>query len=284
MKRILVTGANGQLGQGIRSISEAYSALEFMFTDREQLDITNGDSVRSFFGENRPDYCINCAAYTAVDRAEKESDRCFEINVRGVQNLVAACTEFQSVLIHISTDFVFDGKKGSPYLTTDQPNPINIYGLSKYKGEQVIENVLKKYFIVRTSWVYSEYGSNFLKTMLRLGEERDEIQVVNDQVGAPTYVGDLADFLIWLVASGKEKFGTYHYSNEGEISWYEFAREIFNIKGFGIKVQPVSSDQFKTAAKRPKYSKLDLGKTQRLLGADLKLWKTSLSKCVQRIS
>ena len=284
MKKVLVTGANGQLGRSIRSLSVSDPSLEFIFTDVAELDIADRDSVRAFFSKHTPDYCINCAAYTQVDQAETERDKCFQINVTGVENLVAACSEVGCVFVHISTDFVFDGRKGSPYTIEDQPNPINVYGLSKYKSEQVIQKGLERYFIIRTSWVYSEYGKNFVKTMIRLSEERNQLQVVNDQFGAPTYAGDLADFLIWLVTSGTEKYGTYHFANDGEISWFEFALEIFNIGGLSPKVDPVSSEQYKTPAKRPAYSVLSTDKTTRLLGKVMEPWKSSLGKCMHRIS
>ena len=283
MKKVLITGAKGQLGLSIRSITEANMPLELIFTDREELDITQKDSVLSFFRDHAPDYCINCAAYTQVDQAEKEPDRCFEINVKGVQNLVTACTESQCILIHISTDFVFDGKKGTPYCTTDKPNPINVYGTSKHESEQIIQKALSKYFIVRTSWLYSEYGNNFVKTMLRLGEEREEILVVNDQIGSPTYSGDLAAFLFRLIGEDNQEWGVYHYSNKGKASWFEFAQAIIEIKGLECMVFPTTSEEYKTAAKRPAYSILDTTKTERLLRPDiLRPWLESLERCLQK--
>lgn len=279
MKRVLVTGANGQLGQSILSISEAYSALELIFTDREELDITNGDTVRSFFRENRPDYCINCAAYTQVDQAEKEPDKCFQINVDGVENLVHACSEVDCVFVHISTDFVFDGKKGSPYSPEDRPNPINVYGLSKYKSEQAVQDTLQKYFIIRTSWVYSEFGKNFFKTIIRLGAEQDELRVVSDQYGSPTYAGDLARLLLFVCTHEGWKFGIYHFSNSGETTWLEFAREILLHSGSKCLVKPITSESFGAVAKRPGYSVLS---DERIPPEFFWPWRQSLAICLKR--
>ena len=283
MKRVLVTGANGQLGQSILSISGNHPNLEFCFAKREDLDITNERDVISFFKKHTPDYCINCAAYTQVDKAEEESQRCFEINVNGTENLVKACLEVECILIQISTDFVFDGKKGIPYSTLDQPNPINVYGQSKYKSELALQKSLSKYFIVRTSWVYSEYGNNFVKTMLRLGKEKNEIHVVADQIGTPTYSGDLAMFLLEIIRNSNSPYGIYHYCNEGNVSWYEFASAIFEFTNSEVSIIPVASKDFKQKASRPAYSVLSVEKAKALFPGVIKGWKNRLKDLLDRV-
>ncbi len=204
---ILVTGAHGQLGKCIQDLAKEHSKLNFIFTDYEDLDITKPEGVNEFFKNQIFDYCINCAAYTAVDKAEVEKDKAFLVNAEAAKYLAESCKEHGATLIHVSTDFVFDGEKGEPYTEEDKPNPINIYGASKLKGEQYVQNILEKHFIIRTSWVYSEYGHNFVKTMLRLAEERNEISVVNDQIGSPTYAGDLAKVIFTIILKEKTEYG-----------------------------------------------------------------------------
>lgn len=278
MKKVLVTGANGQLGKCIQDLGDSYSELEFTFTASKELDITNKNLVSTFFSEGNYDYCINCAAYTAVDKAEIESEKAFLINAGAVKYLAESCKLYGVTLIHISTDFVFDGRKGSPYTEEDDPNPINVYGFSKLKGEQYIQEILKSFFIIRTSWVYSEYGNNFVKTMLRLTENRDEISVVNDQIGSPTYARGLAKFLCFLINNSKRNYGIYNYSDRGVISWYDFALEIFEKYDKNTKVTPISSSQYTTLAERPVYSKLNTAKIERQMGVNLNEWRSSLVK------
>lgn len=275
MKRVLVTGANGQLGKSIHRISSNYPELKIVFTDVEELDITKTEGVNAFFENHAFDYCINCAAYTAVDKAEEEVDKPFLINATAAKNLAEACQTSEAVLIHISTDFVFDGSKRTPYTEEDTPNPLSVYGKSKLQGEEYIQKIWNKHFIVRTSWLYSEYGNNFVKTMLRLAETRDEISVVNDQIGSPTYAGDLASFLLEIVKGDTCKYGLYHYSNEGEISWYDFAVEIFKQHKKAVRVVPIPTSAYPTAAKRPAYSVMDLSKARIII--KIKNWKKSLS-------
>ena len=284
MMKILVTGAEGQLGRSIQDLAKKHNHLDFIFTDYDELDITNSTKVYDFFKGDRFDYCINCAAYTAVDKAESETKRAFEINAEGVNYLAQSCKLNNIILIHISTDFVFDGNKQSPYTELDVPNPINVYGLSKLKGEEYVQTILEKYYIVRTSWVYSEFGQNFLKTMIKLSGERDEIGVVNDQIGSPTYAIDLAGFIISLVKDKIKEYGIYNYSNKGTISWYDFAIEIFRQQNLPITINPISSLDYETPAKRPKNSKLDLSHTMNTFQNEIPNWDYSLRECLKRVN
>ena len=262
--KILITGSNGQLGRCLADVAEHYPDYDFHFKTSKELDITTKEQIRSLFAQEKFDYCINCAAYTAVDKAETDKENAFLVNAEAVKYLAEACKYNNTTLIHISTDFVFDGTKGIPYTEDDLPNPINVYGASKLKGEQYIQGILNNFFIIRTSWVYSEYGHNFVKTMLRLGEDREELSVVNDQIGTPTYAGDLANTIMEIIITKTTNFGLYHYSNEGLISWYDFAKAIFAIKGMNIKVNPIPSEAYPTPAKRPMYSVLDKTKIKQV--------------------
>jgi dTDP-4-dehydrorhamnose reductase len=273
MKAVLVTGANGQLGKSIHRIAKDYPELTFVFTDVAELDITKSEEVNTFFESNKIDYCINCAAYTAVDKAEEEAEKAFLINAKAVKNLAKACKNTGTTLIHVSTDFVFDGIKRTPYTEADKPNPLSVYGKSKLQGEAYIQEIWDKHFIVRTSWLYSEYGNNFVKTMLRLAETRDEISVVNDQTGSPTYAKDLAFFLLKIIDTSSEEYGTYHYSSEGNISWYDFAVQIFKQHKRAVRVVPIPTSAYPTAAKRPAYSVMDLSKAKITFGNTIPLWK-----------
>jgi len=257
---VLVTGGKGQLASCIKDIENQYQDLKIIYTDYQDLNICNLQQLQAFFQDNKIDYCINCAAYTAVDKAESEQELAFKINAEGPKNLALVCKEHRVVLIHISTDFVFDGNKNEPYLETDTPNPLSVYGASKLQGEVEIQNTLKEHFIIRTSWLYSEHGHNFMKTMLRLAETCDEISVVSDQIGAPTYAGDLAKLVLNIIRDKKTAYGLYHYSNGGAVSWYGFAKAIFELSGKAVKVHPIATAAYPTAAKRPRYSVLDVAK------------------------
>ena len=281
MTTILVTGGNGQLASCIKDVEKQYDDLNIIYTDYLELDICDLDQVKSFFESNKQiNYCINCAAYTAVDKAETEAEKVFEINATGAKNLAYVCNDHGAVLIHVSTDFVFDGEKNEPYTETDVANPISVYGASKLQGEVEIQQALKEYFIIRTSWLYSEYGNNFMKTMLRLAETRDGISVVSDQIGTPTYAGDLAEIIIQIINTKTEKYGIYHYSNEGVASWFEFAKEIFKLTKNKIKVNPIPSIEYLTPAKRPKYSVLDKKKIIDVFKIDIPFWRDSLKKVI----
>ena len=258
---VLVTGANGQLGQAIQFISGKYPEIDFVFCSSSDLDITNLENCKAVFAKHQPHFCINTAAYTAVDKAESESDKAHLINAVGPENLAKVCKEFDTILVHISTDFIFDGTSKVPYLETDVPNPKSIYGQTKLDGEIAIQKNWEKHFIIRTSWVYSQFANNFMKTMLRLASELDNLSVVNDQIGTPTNAVDLAEVLIKIIVScqteSHEVFGIYNFSNEGVCSWYDFAATIFHQKGIEIDLKPIPTSAYPTPAKRPAYSVLD---------------------------
>lgn len=273
---VLVTGAGGQLGQALQSVAAQYPQIQFHFASSSEADITNKQNLHSIFNRLKPHYCINAAAYTAVDKAESETELAYKINVTGAKNLAEICHEFDTDLIHISTDFVFDGQQKAPYVETDATNPQGVYGLTKLQGEHAIAEVFDRYFIVRTSWLYSEFGNNFMKTMLRLGRERDTLNVVDDQIGTPTYATDLARAVIQVIDSGNKSYGIYHYSNEGVASWYDFAKEIFDLNGVKIQLNPIPTSAYPTPAKRPEYSVLDKSKIKSVFGIAIPDWKASL--------
>jgi dTDP-4-dehydrorhamnose reductase len=275
---VLVTGGKGQLGQAIASISQNYPGLVFHFANSSEIDITDKNKLSEAFEKIRPDFCVNAAAYTAVDNAESEPEKATLINVDGARNLAEACKAWDCTLIHISTDFVFDGQKKTPYAETDETNPQGIYGMTKRLGEEAIETVSGKYFIIRTSWLYSEFAQNFMKTMLRLAKERDSLGVVSDQIGTPTYAGDLAEAIMNIIGSGSESYGIYHFSNEGSASWYYFAKRIFKINDVNIDLKPITTTQFPTPAKRPEYSVMDKTKIKNTFGITIKHWEESLKR------
>lgn len=255
-KTILITGANGQLGMTFRKFESEYPELNFVFMDAKALDITNQKAVERVFEQIKPDYCINCAAYTNVEQAEQEPERAFLVNATAVEFLALACKVQSCILIHISTDYVFDGEKTTPYTITDPPNPINIYGKSKLQGELNIKKYLSQYFIIRTSWLYSkEFGNNFYRTILQKAQTDKELHVVDNQVGCPTDAENLVRYVMRIIVSNFQKFGLYHFSDSQPMSWYDFAKIIIqnnNIDGITV-IKPKS---FKTKAKRPKYSVL----------------------------
>lgn len=307
---VLVTGANGQLGQAIQSIVGNYPSIDFVFCSSSELNITDKSNCETVFVKYKPNFCINAAAYTAVDKAESEPEKAFAINVTGAQNLAEVCKIHDTVLLHVSTDFVFDAKfvdgiayydrelrlplKSEKGLTeTDVPFPAGIYGLTKLQGEQAIESTWEKHFIIRTSWVYSQFANNFMKTMLRLASERDSLSVVADQIGTPTNAVDLAEALlkiieschaelVYFVSSQKlgsaSNYGIYNFSNEGQCSWYDFAKEIFKVNNISINLQPIPTTAYPTPAKRPAYSVLDKSKIKQVFGVEIKNWKESLKK------
>ena len=276
MIKVLVTGGNGQLAQCLKDVVKHQKNLVVDFQDLPDLDITNPSQLESFFLKNEFDYCINCAAYTAVDLAEAQSILAYAVNAEGPKNLAEICQKHQATLIHVSTDFVFDGQKRTPYLETDTPNRLSVYGASKLQGERNIQEAMEAYFIVRTSWLYSEYGNNFMKTMLWLSETRNEINVVSDQIGSPTYAGDLAEVLIKFVLSSSKAYGLYHFSNSGAISWYDFAAEIFNHFNKQVVVKPIKTKDYPTAAKRPEYSVLSTKRSIQEFGLNELNWRDSL--------
>ena len=284
---VLVTGANGQLGQSIQFIANQYPNVQFIYTDYQELDITNFESCHTVFAKYKPQFCINTAAYTAVDKAESEAEKAHLINVIGPENLAKVCKEYNTILLHISTDFIFDGTSTQPYLETDIPNPKSVYGQTKLDGELAVQKNWEKHFIIRTSWVYSQFANNFMKTMLRLASERDSLSVVNDQIGTPTYAVDLAEVLMNIIQSSitnkPSPFGIYNFSNEGVCSWYDFAAAIFHQKGISIDLQPIPTSAYPTLAKRPSYSVLDKSKIKNTFNLKINDWKTSLNSCLNQL-
>jgi dTDP-4-dehydrorhamnose reductase len=287
-KKILVTGANGQLGMELRDLASSFPAFEFLFVSREELPLNNFAQLREFFKTNQFDYCINCAAYTKVDAAESNKEEAYLVNAEAVSVIADLCNQYHSQLIHISTDYVFNGDAEKPYREDSQTNPINYYGASKLDGELYAMEKNPGSIIIRTSWVYSSYGNNFVKTMMRLMKERNDLNVVNDQVGSPTYAADLAECVLQIVSKidkgVKETAGIYNFSNVGVISWYDFAIEIKFLTGSECNINPISTSQYPTPAKRPAFSVLDKGKIQETFDIKLKPWKESLAVCLHKIS
>jgi dTDP-4-dehydrorhamnose reductase len=257
MRRILVTGANGQVGKCIQKIADNYSQFKFFFCGSKELDITNPQSIAKAF-EDHFDYCINCAAYTNVEQAEKTPEPAFEINAEGTRNLVKACLKHETILIHISTDYVFDGKKESPYTTSDTTNPINEYGKSKLKGELYIQDILKRYFIVRTSWLYSEFGNNFYKTILKKAKSGEDLEITDAQKGSPTNANNLASYIMELIAAQSDSYGIHHFTDGKAMSWYDFALDILREVGLEKEVKLDRAKNYRTFAARPAYSVLKI--------------------------
>ena len=258
MKRILVTGANGQLGKCLQDYvaKNPSSRHQFLFLDRSQLDVSEKEIVETFFFSNKIDFCVNCAAYTAVDLAETDAENAFKANADAVRFLAEECAEQNATLIHISTDYVFDGESEEPYLPDDQTNPINVYGKSKLEGERWAMDINPKSIIIRTSWVYSQYGKNFYTTMMRLMSERDELNVVSDQIGKPTNANDLATYIHHLILSNDTQYGIRHFAGPEQMSWFEFAQKIAKENGFKTQINPIPTSQYPTPAKRPMWSVL----------------------------
>lgn len=278
---ILVTGANGQLGHECRTLSLQYPAANFVFTDLEELSITDEAAVDAIFKSNQFHYCINAAAYTAVDMAETQQETARLVNATAVGYLAKACTANGCRLIHVSTDYVFDGENANGYLPEDPTGPINVYGITKLEGEQLAMRYAPDSIIIRTSWVYSFHGKNFVKTMMKLMQERPEISVVNDQTGRPTYAADLAACIFHIIFNcDSPKGGLYHYANEGAITWFEFAMAIKEIGGYGCVIHPIPSSAYPVPAKRPRYSILDTEKTCHTFGLSIPEWKSSLKHCM----
>jgi len=283
--KVLVTGRNGQLGSEIHSISEQYDNFEFIFTSSLNLDISNEEAVFSFFNNHQFDAVINCAAYTAVDKAEDEFENANAVNHLGVQYIVENCEQKNIRLIHISTDYVFDGSNNVAYKETDPVSPIGVYGKTKRLGEEVILNSSLNAIIIRTSWVYSTFGNNFVKTMIRLGKEKDELGVIVDQVGTPTNTNDLASACLTILSEANnwnQKVSIYHYSNNGVTSWYDFATEIMTIANLDCKVNPIESFEYPTKALRPNYSVLNKRKIVQDFDLKIPHWKESLVKMIKQ--
>lgn len=277
-KKILITGATGQLGCALREESEGFSKNDYVFASRAMLDITSKASIQNAVKVHQPDIIVNTAAYTAVDAAETDVDAAYELNENAVRLLAEVCTEFDIILIHISTDYVFDGTSSIPYSEEVEPNPQTVYGASKLAGEKAIQSLdTLTYAIIRTSWLYSAYGHNFYKTMVRLGKERETLSVVNDQHGIPTLANDLAKAILQIIPKlDATTKGIYHYSNKGKATWYAFAKAIFEYLKLNTKVMPVPSEVFPTVAKRPKNSVLDCTKIVETFQVIRPFWENSL--------
>ena len=284
MKNVLVFGGAGQLGTCLQQLRpKELNGYQYHYLDVEEGNILDPQVLSSLFVKYQPSYVINCAAYTAVDLAEDEVEKADAINHLGAANVALACKEAGTVLIHVSTDFVFEGNHAHPLKENDSAHPINVYGSTKLAGEHEIKRILDQHFIIRTSWLYSEFGGNFVKTMIKLGQSRDQLSVIGDQVGSPTYAMDLADFIIFLIDQGKTDYGIYHFSNEGVASWYDFAHEIFDLYGIQIALNSIATEEYPTKAKRPSYSVMNKSKVKKGLQYSIPHWKDSLKVCINRL-
>ena len=283
--KILVTGANGQLGRELRNVLESEIPGKTIYTDIAELDLTDAKGVDDFFKKNDISHVVNCAAYTAVDKAEEEKLECAAININAVKNLANAADAIGAKIIHISTDYVFDGTAHRPYKESDKVNPISQYGTTKRKGETALLALAPESIIIRTSWLYSPYGNNFVKTMLRLGSEQSKIKVVSDQIGTPTYALDLARAIYMVLMSHQWVEGIFHFSNEGVCSWYDFAKSIHRIAGIDkCEIKPIPTEEYPTAASRPFYSVLDKTRIKATYGVKAPYWEDSLIECIKRIN
>lgn len=280
-QKILVVGGNGQLGNCLRKIEPQFeNKFEFLFTDSSILDITNEDQIIECFENFKPKYCVNASAYTAVDLAEKESEKAFAVNAYGVANLAQACEDFDATFIHVSTDYVFDGETNLCYSEDDFTNPIGVYGETKLKGEELALDIHAKTIILRTSWLYSEFNKNFVKTMLNLFSQKDKLGIVSDQFGQPTNANDLAEAIMQIIETPNKKFGIYHFSNYPETTWFNFAQKIADFSESHIKLNELTTEEYPTTAKRPKRSTLCLDKIEKDYHIEPKHWENSLEECI----
>ncbi len=290
MPILLITGSNGQVGNELQQLAEQYPNWRFIFTDVDDLDITSSDAVFEYFKKYDIDYCINCAAYTAVDKAESNEALATAINVDGPKHLAQACTLHEAKLIQLSTDYVYHNDQNAPFKEGDTTNPQSVYASTKLAGDQVAQQIHPTTMVIRTSWVYSTFGHNFVKTMRRLGKERDQLNIVFDQIGTPTYAHDLASAMLTIIHKIEEDVisdnlfgGIYHYSNEGVTSWYDFARAVFDLSGIECATFPIETVQYPTPAKRPPFSVLNKGKIKAAFDITIPHWRDSLAKCVQKL-
>lgn len=285
--KILVPGANGQVGQSIRQLADGYPDWDFYFANSAELDITDRKAVDSFFKDHSVDWVINCAAYTAVDKAESEPELAQAVNATGVRHLASACAKSGAHLIHLSTDYVYHTKQNTPLIESDPVRPRNVYALTKLAGERAAQRALPDSMIIRTSWVYAAHGHNFVRTMLRLGREREQLNVVFDQIGTPTYAPDLAEAILNIIHRVNKGeippsaiAGVWHYANEGVTSWYDFAKAIFELSGIACKVNPIESKEYPTPAARPPFSVLNKAKIKEHFGIEIPHWRDSLRLCI----
>ncbi|TWR29238.1 dTDP-4-dehydrorhamnose reductase [Mucilaginibacter pallidiroseus] len=283
MNKTIIFGASGQLGQCFRKIAADQNIDSLIFPDETEANILDGDALEKLFEKHSPNYAVNCAAYTAVDKAEDDADTALKINKTGVENIARLAAKYSTTLVQVSTDFVFKGDVSSPLTENDKTEPISVYGQTKLDGELVIPNLTDKYFVVRTAWLYSEFGNNFVKTMLKFGAERDELKIIADQVGTPTYAMDLADAILTIIESGSAEYGIYHYSNEGVASWYDFTKAIFDIAGLQTRVLPIPTSDYVTRAVRPPYSVMSKLKIKKTFGINIPYWRESLALCISKL-
>lgn len=279
-KTTLVFGGSGQLGNCLNAVAMAKNISGMIFPPEDQANVLDLDGLDKLFAQHQPAYAINCAAYTAVDKAEDDIDLARKINKDGAENLAKLCEKYNATLIHVSTDFVFAGSGNLPLSEEDIAEPINVYGLTKLEGEIAVAEQTKRHYTLRTSWLYSEYGNNFVKTMIRLGTEKDELKIIADQIGTPTYAIDLAGCILHIIQNDQQKYGIYHYSNEGVTSWYDFAKAIFDIAEVNVKAYPIRTSEYPTRATRPAFSVMDKAKIKRELGIEIPYWRDSLVKCI----
>ncbi|NCD68399.1 dTDP-4-dehydrorhamnose reductase [Mucilaginibacter agri] len=283
MTKTLVFGGSGQLGQCLTAVAERTGFEGIIFPAEGEANILNIPALTELFKRHQPQYIINCAAYTAVDKAEDEADAARKVNRDGAENLAKLCKQYNSTLVHISTDFVFQGDTPKLLNEEDETLPISVYGLTKLEGEQVIEEHTEQYYILRTSWLYSEFANNFVKTMLKLASGRTELNIIADQVGTPTYAIDLAAAILHIIKNDNQQYGVYHYSNEGVTSWYDFAVNIFDIAGVEIKVNPIKTFEYPTKATRPKFSAMDKSKIKSTFNLNIPYWRDSLIACIKAL-
>ena len=283
MAKVLAIGAGGQLGQCIKKIVTKRSVTDVVFPEEGAANILNVEDLSTLFSQEKPTYVINCAAYTAVDKAEDEADIAKAVNETGARNLAQLCKQHQATLVHISTDFVFEGNDIKLLKEDDLAKPISVYGATKLDGELAIIEELDQHIILRTSWLYSEFANNFVKTMLKLGSDRDELNIIADQVGTPTYAIDLANTIFDIIQNPEKKYGIYHFSNEGVTSWYDFAKAIFDLSGTQVKVNPIPTSAYPTKATRPHFSVMDKTKIKRDYNITVPYWRDSLINCINEL-
>ncbi|GGM86194.1 NAD(P)-dependent oxidoreductase [Dyadobacter beijingensis] len=281
--KIVVLGASGQLGSCLKKVSTERNITDISFPSEEHANILDKDLLDQLLTAEKPRYVINCAAYTAVDKAEDDVDTCRKVNRDGAAYIAEVCKKHEAVLVHISTDFVFKGNVPKLLTETDPAEPENIYGLTKVEGEAAISEILPEHYTIRTSWLYSEFGNNFVKTMLRLGREREQLGVIVDQVGSPTYAIDLANTILDIIGSENAAYGIYHYSNEGVTSWFDFAKAVFDLSETTVKLNPVKTSEYVTRAVRPAYSVMDKSKIKTTFDLAIPYWRDSLGVCIDRL-